>query len=221
VRVAWQHRQLQDCEEQPSGLSPTLLLATLIQTQRCDDSQVRKLMIHRRHQGSVFVRTSTLSYFLAAHVEKWPWRPKSRHGFHMAGEKFDMPSGTGTLFARAFKLQPAQTGRVMSSCCKKTPSRSTARARSSETNVQKFDMILAEFDIPLTSKTTKQNLGITIRLFTFPQLHKPRCIIGWPWVQGFLLRPNRRLRRQLRRHQPSFEASLPTRASPLDDGPKG
>jgi hypothetical protein len=29
--------------------------------------------------------------FLAAHVEKWPWKPKVRHGFDMAGEKLDMP----------------------------------------------------------------------------------------------------------------------------------
>jgi hypothetical protein len=43
----------------------------------------------------------------------------------MAGEKLDMPSGPGTLFARTCKylllvnLQPAQTGSAMSSCCQK------------------------------------------------------------------------------------------------------
>jgi hypothetical protein len=44
-----------------------------------------------------------LTSFLAAHVEKWPWRPKVRHGIDMAGEKFDMPSGPRTLVA-AWKL---------------------------------------------------------------------------------------------------------------------
>jgi hypothetical protein len=31
-------------------------------------------------------------------------RPKIRHGFDMAGEKFDMPSGPGTLVARTLLL---------------------------------------------------------------------------------------------------------------------
>jgi hypothetical protein len=63
-----------------------------------------------------------LTSFSAAHVEKWPWRPKIRHGFDMAGNKFDMPSGSGTLFASTLllaNLQPAQTGSAMSSCCQK------------------------------------------------------------------------------------------------------
>jgi hypothetical protein len=50
---------------------------------------------------------------LAGHVEEWPWRPKVRHGFDMAGEKLNMPFGHGTLFARTLlhvNLQPAQTG---------------------------------------------------------------------------------------------------------------
>jgi hypothetical protein len=42
--------------------------------------------------------------------------------FDMAGEKFDMPSGPGTLVASTMllvNLQPAQTGSAMSSCCHK------------------------------------------------------------------------------------------------------
>jgi hypothetical protein len=58
---------------------------------------------------------------LAAYSEKWPWRQTwFRRGFDMAGEKFDMPSGPGTLFAHTLllvNLQPAQTGSAMSSCC--------------------------------------------------------------------------------------------------------
>jgi hypothetical protein len=46
----------------------------------------------------------------------------ARHGFDMAGEKFDMPSGPRTLFACTMllvNLQPAQTGSAMNSCCQK------------------------------------------------------------------------------------------------------
>jgi hypothetical protein len=68
----------------------------------------------------IFILFSTS--FLAAHVEKWLWRPKFRRGYDMAGEKFDMPSGPGTLVARTLLLvnwQPARTGSAVSSCCQK------------------------------------------------------------------------------------------------------
>jgi hypothetical protein len=60
--------------------------------------------------------------FSEAHVDEWPWRTKLRHGFDMAGEKSDMPSGPRTLFARTLllvNLQPAQTGSALNSCCQK------------------------------------------------------------------------------------------------------
>jgi selenocysteine lyase/cysteine desulfurase len=95
---------------------------------------------------------------LAAHVEKWPWRPKIRHSFDMAGEKFVMPSGPGTLVARTLllvNLQPAQTGSPMSNSCQKR--RAEARRwHSARQNVRngrsKFDMVLAMFDMSSTSK---------------------------------------------------------------------
>jgi hypothetical protein len=104
--------------------------------------------------------------FSAAHVEKWPWPPKVRRDFDMAGEKFDMPSDPGTLFARTFllvNLQPAQTGRAMSSCCQK--SRAEARRwHSAHKNlrndkfdmIKKFDMVLAKFDMSLSLKNIQK-----------------------------------------------------------------
>jgi hypothetical protein len=79
-----------------------------------------QLVCDQRFLDNIFKLFSIL--VLAAHVEKWPWRPKVRHGFDMAGEKFDMPSGPGTLFARTLllvNLQPARTGSAMSSSCQK------------------------------------------------------------------------------------------------------
>jgi hypothetical protein len=71
------------------------------------------MQVFIRQKFDIFILFSTS--VLAAHVEKWPWRPKIRHGL-------DMPSGPGTLVARTLllvNLQPAQTGSAMSSCYQK------------------------------------------------------------------------------------------------------
>jgi hypothetical protein len=121
----------------------------------------RRVFFRRKFDTFIIFTTS----LLAASVKKWPWRPKIRHGFDMAGEKFDMPSGPGTLVARTLllvKLQPAQTGSVMSSCYQKRRAEArrwhSARQNRSkiETYVQKFDMVLAKFDMSSTSKVSPQ-----------------------------------------------------------------
>jgi hypothetical protein len=80
--------------------------------------KLTRRVFFRREFDTIIFPTS----LLAAHVKKWPWQPKIRHGFDMASEKFDMPSGPGTLVARTLllvNLQPAQTGSAMSSCYQK------------------------------------------------------------------------------------------------------
>jgi hypothetical protein len=94
--------------------------------------------------------------FLAAHVKKWPWRPKIRHGFDMAGK--GQHAFWPRITARTLllvNLQPAQTGSAMSSCCQKR--RAEARRwYSAHQNLRngrsKFDIVLAKFDMSSTSK---------------------------------------------------------------------
>jgi hypothetical protein len=96
--------------------------------------------------------------FSAAHIEKWPQRPKNRHAFDMAEGKLDMHPGSGKLFARTLllvNLQPAQTGSAMSSCCQKR--RAEARRwHSARQNLRnghsKFGMILANSTCPRYQK---------------------------------------------------------------------
>jgi hypothetical protein len=91
---------------------------------------------------------------LAAYIENGRG---SGHGFDMAGEKFDMPSGPGTLFARTLllvNLQPAQTGSAMSSCCQKRRAEARRWHSAPEFKKRTFknSMWFAKFDMSCQKK---------------------------------------------------------------------
>jgi hypothetical protein len=76
--------------------------------------------IFYRQKLNTFILFPTL--FSAARIEKRPQWLKVRNDFDMAGEKFDMPSGSRTLIARRLllvNLHPAQTGSAMRSYSQK------------------------------------------------------------------------------------------------------
>jgi hypothetical protein len=74
-----------------------------------------------------------------------------------------MRSGSRTLLARRLlpvNWQPEHTGSTMRNYvgnAELEQGAGAARARSLETDVQKFDMIWAKFDMPSTLKTSKEN----------------------------------------------------------------
>jgi hypothetical protein len=111
----------------------------------------------------------------------------------MAGEKLYMPTGSRTLLVRWLlfvNLQADQTGNATRSLEQGT---SAARARSIETDVQKFGMVWAVFDMFSASKLRKQTCTYyhtsthnTIGILKATVLVCSRKILGIPPAHCFL-----------------------------------
>jgi hypothetical protein len=127
------------------------------------------------HTFCVIIFGSPCQYMAA--VATWPRWLKIWHDFDMAGEKFDMPSGSRTLLVRRLppvSWQPEQAGSVMRNYVRNAELEQSAGAacsRSLETDVQKCDMAWANSTCPRQLKFRGENPGCSEGLFSYCCFH--------------------------------------------------